>query len=118
MVDFQDGTASADFTPTKQFQGWPRLVHGSIIEALLDEVMAYVTYMQGLRTTTAQMAVRFHHPAFLEQPLNIKAWETSKARRLVKVEGAVTSQEGQLVAKGKATLFVLNAKQKQEFGLA
>ena len=41
----EEGKAKAEFVPEKYHQGWPEVVHGGLICALLDEAMGYAIYI-------------------------------------------------------------------------
>ena len=103
-------TARAEFTPNKLHQGWSGIVHGGIIQCLLDEAMSYAPYFQGIHTITAKMQVRMKRLALVNEPLVIISSITKKTRRLVETKGAVSLTDGTPVAEGTATMFIFNLK--------
>ena len=60
-----------EFTPEKQHQGWPGVVHGGIINTFLDETMAYVPFLRGINCVTAKMEVRLRNANLVGQQLFI-----------------------------------------------
>lgn len=95
-----------EFTPDAVHQGWSGVVHGGIIECLLDEVMSYTAYFEGIRTVTAKMNVRMVQVARIGDPLIATASITKRNRKLIKTKGALSLQDGSKVAEGTATLFI------------
>ncbi len=105
-------TVRTEFTPTKLHQGWSGIVHGGIIECLLDEAMNYTVYFEDIHTVTAKMRVRMERLALVGEPLIITASITKRNRKLVQTKGVVSLTDGAPVAEGTATLFIVNLKQK------
>ncbi len=50
------------FTPAPRFEGYTGVVHGGIVSAVLDEVMAWSLYRHEIWAVTADLVVRFRHP--------------------------------------------------------
>ena len=61
-VHWDGEAARAEFIPGEFHQGWPDTVHGGIIFSLLDEVMTYVPYFEGVVCLTARGEARFRRP--------------------------------------------------------
>ena len=107
----RDGkTARAEFTPDKLYQGWNGIVHGGIITCMLDEAVAHAAHLEGINCLTAKMVVNFRHPARVGEPLIITASITRNTRRLIETEAKVSSSDGNVVAEGAATQFILEKK--------
>lgn len=88
----------AYFTPSLNHEGYEGIVHGGIISSLLDEVMSWACLRSGCQAVTAELRVRFRHPAKLGQRLKVVARVVEARGRLVITEGEVCSQFGQLLA--------------------
>ena len=98
----------AEFTPGEFHQGWPGVIHGGIIETLLDEAMAYVPFFLGLNCVTAKMEVRIRHPVSVGQQLFISSTMARKTRKLVETRGKIALADGTPVAEGKAVMYIVN----------
>lgn len=103
-------TARTEFTPTKHYQGWPGIVHGGIITSMLDEAMSHAARFEGMNCITARMQVKFKRPALIDEPLVVTSSVTRNARKVIKTEAYVFSQDGTLVAEGTATYVVIETK--------
>lgn len=103
----------AEFTPGEFHQGWPGIVHGGIIETLLDEAMCYAPFFQGMYCVTAKMEVRIRQPVLVGQRLLISSTMTRKTRKLIEARANITLEDGTPVAEGKATVYVVNEAQKR-----
>lgn len=114
---WEDGRALADFTPGEAHQGWPGIMHGGLVNAMLDEAMGYVTYFQGLNTVTARMTVRFRRTARLGQRLLLAAETVKRAKRIVEVKGLAQLDDGTVVAESTATMFVLSDAELAGYGI-
>ena len=72
-VHFDDtGILWGQFTGTHHHQGYDAMIHGGIIEALIDASMAQCLMGHGITGYTADLSIRYHtpitinHPAFFE----------------------------------------------------
>jgi len=110
-VDWDGTTASTRFTPSSLHQGWSGAVHGGIISCLLDEVMTYAPYSQGINTITAKMQLRFRNPAPIDQPLIATGSIINMNRKLVKARGTLSLEDGTLIANSTATMYIVGQRQ-------
>jgi uncharacterized protein (TIGR00369 family) len=103
----RDGdTISAGFTPGKNHQGWPGLLHGGILGCLLDEAMSNAAYATGNTCLTASITIRLRQPVKVEVPLVITGTVTHRGKRLIETTGAVCLQDGTVIAESTAKQFV------------
>lgn len=87
----------AEYTVPSAYQGYPGVVQGGIVSALLDSAMTNCLGAQGVEAMTARLEVRFHHPVKTGTPLRVEAdWEGGRGKiyRLT----AVIEQEKQIKA--------------------
>ena len=100
--------AVAEFTPAKVHQGWADIVHGGIINTLLDEAMSYAAIFEGLVCITAKMESRWRRPAKVGETLVITSSVTKNARRLIEVEAAISLKDGTVIAEATGLMYVAN----------
>ena len=108
-------TATAEFTPTEVHQGWAGIMHGGLMQALLDEALSYAAHFNGLHCVTAEMQSRLKRPAAIGETLVIISSVKSKNRKLVRTQATITLRDGTLVADGAGTHFVFPEKAFEEF---
>jgi acyl-coenzyme A thioesterase PaaI-like protein len=66
------------------YQGAPGLVHGAVISALYDEVLALANLIHGKPGPTARLTIHFRAPTPLNQDLRFEAHSTpGEGRRIV-----------------------------------
>ncbi|NPV29111.1 MAG: PaaI family thioesterase [Firmicutes bacterium] len=105
--------ARGEFLPDARWEGYPGVVHGGILAALLDEVMYKAVFAQGELTVTAGIEVRYHHPARVGIPLELKGWVEGRKRRLITARGEIRGAGGRLVAAAKGAFCVLSPAQQE-----
>lgn len=108
LHDFHfDGTYySVKWEPLKYYQGWENIVHGGIVATILDEIMTRLLTAFGHNVVTAEITVRYHHPAPIDQTLTAKSWLVSSKRRLYETKADLVSADGEMVASATAKFIV------------
>jgi len=103
-----------EFTPSELHQGWVGIVHGGIIECLLDEAMAWTAWYEGVNAITAATQVRFRRPAKIDEPLVITSSIIRKRRNLLEAEAKMSLKDGTLIAEGTSSLLIVSLVQEEE----
>ncbi len=105
----EGGECRSEFTPNENHQGYPGIVHGGMIYAALDDVMANWLYLQGARAYTARCEIRYRCPAHEGDRLLLAGRERSRRRNLVEMEGCATrAADGKAIATAKATFVMID----------
>jgi len=100
------GEVTADYTVPDQFQGYPGLVHGGIVTAMLDEVTGRA-HMYGEQTRfmyTAKLEIRFRKNVPLGIPLRVVGQVEKSKTRMASSIGKIYGPDGDLLAEAKALL--------------
>jgi len=115
-LDFyeKDGKAVAEFTPTKEFEGYKNILHGGILSTLLDEVMIKSILAKEILTVTSQIEVKFKKPAIIGEKLTIEGEVTGERGRLILTEGKVVKENGAVVAEAKGKFFRAEGRIKEQ----
>ena len=111
-MTIEDGELSADFTPAPHHQGWPGMVHGGVISALLYEVMENWTYLNGIVTMMRSMNTRLRTPAKIGRPIRATSWLVSREGREISVAAKLES-DGKVIAEAHASLVELNERRRR-----
>ena len=114
----ENGFLVTEFTPKEEHQGWPDIVHGGIITALLYEVLENFPYYNGIVTMMRSMETRFRQPAATGKPVIAKSWLMVRSGREIEVSASLTGEQGRLIAEGKATLVELTQDQANKIGIS
>ena len=96
----------ASYTVAKKYQGYPGVVHGGIVAAMLDEI--------GGRTTmagdperfmmTAKLEIRYRKPVPVETPLTLVGRLLKDQGRLVAAHSEIRLPDGTIAAEAEITL--------------
>ncbi len=97
----------AEISIPAQYQGYPGIVHGGIIAAMLDEVASRV-YFRGEPprvVVTGKLNVRYRKPVPVETPLRLVGRGVEDKGKICLAKGEVWSMAGELLAEADVTAF-------------
>ena len=100
------GEVEVEFTVPEQYQGYPGVVHGGIVAAMLDEVIGRV-HMGGDPPRfmfTARLDVRYRKNVPVGQPLRIIGHAGKSRERSAIASGQIFGPDGDLLAEAEAVL--------------
>jgi uncharacterized protein (TIGR00369 family) len=98
----EEGRVVAHFTGKEEHQGYPGVMHGGIVTALLDEVIGRVSIAQDLLWgVTAKLEVRFRRPVPLGQPLTLVGEMTRLRSRTLEAHGEIRLEDGTVAAEAE-----------------
>lgn len=100
------GEVVAEYTVPEQFQGYPGVVHGGVVAAMLDEVTGRAQ-MGGEPTRfmyTARLDVRFRKNVPIGVPLRLEGKAIKSRGRTAISRGVIFSPEGEVLAEAEALL--------------
>jgi acyl-coenzyme A thioesterase PaaI-like protein len=110
-----DGNVVADFPGGKIFHGYPYKLHGGLISLLLDGAMTNCLFARGVVAVTAELSVRFLHPALGDRQARVRAW-LEKSRPPLYLLRAELSQDGEVLATGSGKFMERSAGEDREEG--
>jgi uncharacterized protein (TIGR00369 family) len=111
---FDEGKAKAQYTPTREFEGYKDICHGGILSALLDEVMIYSIIAQGIITVTVQIEIKFKNPAKIGETLFLEGQITEDKGKILLTEGKISKKDGTIIATSKGKFFRAEGEMKKE----
>ncbi|NUP12231.1 MAG: PaaI family thioesterase [Polyangiaceae bacterium] len=98
-----------EVTPAVHHQGWPGVLHGGIISAILDETIGRVAFLHDRWVQTARLSLRFVKPAPLGVRLRATGELVKDQRRLMQMRGdLVNAESGELLAQAEGTFIALS----------
>ena len=103
----EDGVCTGRFTANGNHVGFSDTVHGGIIFSALDDVMANLLYLQGIKAHTARCEIRYRNALRVGQEIILTSRVENERRRLVVLKGeARLADGGDLVADCSASFML------------
>lgn len=102
----------ADFQPREEHQGFPGIIHGGIVAAVLDEALNRTSLLgeHPAWTMTGRLEVRYRRYVPYGPLLRVRAVLTSQRGRMVQASGTLTraDDEGTVLAEAQGTFMALS----------
>ena len=103
-----DGRCTASFTGRENHVGYQNTIHGGIIYAALDDVMANVLYLNNKKAHTARCEIRYRRPLEVGQTIDLCGWIDNERRRRIQLKGEARLRgSGDLVAECSASFMLI-----------
>lgn len=107
----ENNTIVADFQPREEHQGFPGVIHGGIVAAVLDEALNRTSLLgkNPAWTMTGRLEIRYRRAIPYGQPLRVRASLGSERGRMLQASGTVTlaNDENILLAEAQGTFMAL-----------
>ncbi|MBT8059656.1 MAG: PaaI family thioesterase [Xanthomonadales bacterium] len=108
MQFYDDGELEvhSEFTAPAHYQGYPGVVHGGVLAAMLDEVVARVAMIGDPHhfMMSVKLQVLYRHPVPVETPLRVVGRILRLRGRLGKAEGRILLPDGTVACESQMTL--------------
>ncbi len=99
---------TATFTANRNHVGYENTVHGGIIYAALDDVMANTLYLQSIKAHTARCEIRYRQPLAVAEAITLTGWIEARRRRLIQLKGeARLASDNSLIADAEASFMLV-----------
>ncbi len=100
------GEVTCRYTVPERYQGFPGVVHGGIVAAMLDEVCAraHMGIDPPRFMYTARLDVRYRKNVPVEQPLRIVGTALKSKSRTATSTGVIYGPDGEILAEADALL--------------
>jgi uncharacterized protein (TIGR00369 family) len=105
--DHEANQLKAEVVVPDKYQGYPGVVHGGIISAILDEVSGRAVMIEGgddRLLATLRLTVRFRRPTPTETPLTAVGWVEHAGGIGTRVAGEIRLTDGTVTAECEALL--------------
>jgi acyl-coenzyme A thioesterase PaaI-like protein len=101
------GEVTVDYTVPEHYQGYPGVVHGGIVAAMLDEATGRVFMGDPANPRflyTARLDIRYRKNVPVGQPLRLVGRAGKNKGRMATATGAIYNINGELLAEAEALL--------------
>jgi uncharacterized protein (TIGR00369 family) len=105
--DREAGQVRATITVPEPFNGYPGIVHGGIVAAILDETAGRALLLEGddeNLMVTLTLEVRYRRPTPTGQPLTAVGWVVRQTPLRAKVAAELRLADGTVTAEAEALL--------------
>jgi uncharacterized protein (TIGR00369 family) len=105
--DLENRQVRAEFVIPAEYQGYPGVVHGGIVAAILDETAGRAVMLGGKHDNlfaTMRITVRYRRPTPTETELIALGWVEKEGGMTTKVAGEIQLPDGAITAECEALL--------------
>jgi len=105
--DHEAGQVRVEFVVPDEYQGYPGVVHGGIVAAVLDEVAGRAVMIAGSEEdlmATLRLTIRYRRPTPTETPLLAVGWVERRSGVGARVAGEIRLLDGTVTAEAEATV--------------
>jgi acyl-coenzyme A thioesterase PaaI-like protein len=111
-----DGGVYADWTPTRENEGFNGIAHGGIITTVLDEVMGWAVYHQQIWAVTGKLSVSFRKPVVVGEATRATARITDERGRKLQLTAELRrTSDGELLAEAEAVFVKVPQDRAEEW---
>ncbi len=98
-----------EFVPDVRHQGYDGWLHGGILAAVLDDVMANWFYMRGIKAVTGKMEIRYRAPVPIGSHLKAESWLTERRGGLGMLRCKAVNGSGDVLAEATGTYRIMES---------
>jgi len=113
--DYDGEVAATEYTAEARFEGYKEVLHGGILTALLDEVMAKAIFGKMILVATVEIKVKFKKPVKTGEKIKLEGQYTGERGNLVFATSKATLPDGSLAAEAHGKFFRLEAEKRQKW---
>lgn len=98
----------ANWKPLETYQGYPNILHGGIIAALLDEIGGWcISVKIGTAGVTSEMTIKYLYPVYLSKgDVSLKAIIEEQSVKIAKISCQLFDGQSKLCAEAKVNYYI------------
>lgn len=92
---------------SRQYQGYPGIVHGGVLAAVLDEAAGRATMKHKrpeINLVTGKLSIRYRKPVFVDELILVEAMMVSHNERVYHCVSMLKSEAGELLAEAEVIM--------------
>jgi len=101
----ESGASRTQYIARPEHDGWPGLLHGGVLFALLDDAAGWAARFSGQPCVTSRASIRYRQPVHTHTSLDIVGHVRPRGRVLTATATAGRTATGSVVAEFEALLF-------------
>ena len=102
-------TVITEFKLEKEYEGYPDIIHGGILAAILDDAMANTVIINNILIYTVELNVRYLKRCFVMENLQAKGWIEDVNHKIIETKGEIRSSSGELKVTSYGKYFIKNS---------
>jgi acyl-coenzyme A thioesterase PaaI-like protein len=102
-------TVITEFKLEKEYEGYPDIIHGGILAAILDDAMANTVIINNILIYTVELNVRYLKRCFVMENLQAKGWIEDVNHKIIETKGEIRSSSGELKVRAFGKYFIKNS---------
>lgn len=110
----RDDKVLVEFVPRQDHQGYPGVMHGGLVTALLDETIGRSAFLHNMWVVTAKLELRFRKPVPIGQKITVLGWVTRVRGRLLEAQGEVRLEDGSVAVEANGLYIELPEEKQRE----
>jgi len=108
----EDGVVKAELAPRTHHCGYPNVLHGGVVAAVLDECMGWAAARAIERMcVTAEMTLRYIKPVPADRTTTACAEVVRASKRLASAKGVIVDEDGTEYVRAEARFMPLSVEQ-------
>jgi uncharacterized protein (TIGR00369 family) len=111
----EDNRVIVRYVPDEKLQGYPGVLHGGIISALLDETIGRTLVQYDKWAMTVELNVRFHKSVPIGEPLTVIGEMVRLRSRTMEGRGEIQLSDGTTAVTAEAKYYLLDAEKQESF---
>ncbi|MFU2157908.1 hotdog domain-containing protein [Caldisericum sp. AR60] len=108
-IKLKDGFTYAEFSLDKNYEGYPGIIHGGIIAAILDDMMVNVKFLEGYILYTVELNVKYLKHCLINEKLFAYGYPKETKHNIFQAYGEIKDKNGEIKATGLGKYFIKEA---------
>lgn len=102
----KDGFTYAEFSLDRNYEGYPNIIHGGIIAAILDDVMANTMFLDGYILYTVELNVKYLKHCLVNERLFAFGYPKETHLNILTTYGEIKNEAGEIKATALGKYFI------------